>query len=34
MNRSELKQGMAEWFLVALLAVLGVLIVILHILRR
>ena len=34
MNRSALKQGMGEWFLVALLLVLGALIVILHILHR
>jgi hypothetical protein len=34
MNRSELKHGLGEWFLLAVLLVLGLLVVVLHILHR
>ena len=34
MNRSELKQGAGEWFLLGILLFLGLLVIVLHALRR
>ena len=34
MNRSELKQGAGEWLLLGVLLFLGLLVIVLHILRR